>query len=188
MLDELGGMFAQFLGGARGSQQMPPAFREVQEWVTELAKHAFQKWGITMLSGMPCNCSPRCPRTAVGACVICRRPSCLGHAFTSADGFVACHGCVRAASIQKGNAAPPRVNERENEEISEEELRKKHLRTLKLKLGATEDEIRATFKRFVAENHPDKSPEKKREAATKKFVEVKTAYEWLIANGQKKAA
>lgn len=186
MFNDLGGIFGQLFGGARG-RQVPPALQEVQEWATELAKHALQRWGVTMLSQMPCNCGPRCHRTAVGACVICRKPSCLGHSFTSADGYLACHACVHAASTGQGHAAPPPPYA-DKEDTSDEALRKKHLRTLKLKIGATEEEIRAAFKRFVAEHHPDRAPEKKREAATAKFVEVKAAYEWLVAHADKKAA
>jgi DnaJ-class molecular chaperone len=55
-------------------------------------------------------------------------------------------------------------------------------------LDSTEDEIRTAFKKFVAKNHPDKASEERREAATKKFIEVKAAYDWLISNLEKKAA
>lgn len=191
-----GGIFSQFFGQAE--RRISPAIGELQEWVSELLQEAVQKWGITMMSGMPCGCAPRCQRTAVGPCVICRKPTCLEHAFTSSDAYLACHACIHQASVGQGNTPPRRERSHAKDhaksssshssEPTDEDLRKKNLKTLKLKPGAEDDEIRAAFKKIAFENHPDRVPEKKREAATKRFLEAKAAYEWLIQHAEQKAA
>lgn len=57
-----------------------------------------------------------------------------------------------------------------------------HYRTLFLEPTATDEEIRAAFRRLASENHPDRvasRPSSEAEAAARRFREVKEAYEEL---------
>lgn len=57
-----------------------------------------------------------------------------------------------------------------------------HYRTLGLEPTATDEEVRAAFRRLASENHPDRvasRPSSEAEAAARRFREVKEAYEEL---------
>jgi DnaJ like chaperone protein len=57
-----------------------------------------------------------------------------------------------------------------------------HYRTLALEPSATDEEIRAAFRRLASENHPDRvasRPPPEAEAASRRFRAVKEAYEEL---------
>jgi len=56
-----------------------------------------------------------------------------------------------------------------------------YYKTLGLGRGATKEEIRRAYKELAVKCHPDKNPQNKEEA-TKKFQELKKAYEVLIEN------
>ncbi len=179
MFDFLGKLFAT----------ESPVLGELKDWATSLSQQALIRWSAVILSGIPCTFSHACNRPAIGACLCCKKPTCLEHSFISGDAHAICFACVRQAAPQANphRAAPPpspRADQQENE------MRKKFLRVLGLKErpgGVPDEEVRAAFKKLAAKHHPDRMRDPaKREAAERKFKELNAAFQWLTK--EKKAA
>lgn len=56
-----------------------------------------------------------------------------------------------------------------------------HWRVLGLAPGAGRDEIKAAYRRYVLQSHPDKVAPDQRAAATAKTIQLRRAYETLMA-------
>lgn len=171
------GQFGQFFVGGG---EMPPALAELRDWAAELPAHALKRWGVVLLSGIRCGCGGNCHRAAAGTCVICHKPTCLAHAFVSGDAYLSCHQCVHEAAVARGGAGPTHAGPRPTPGPSPDDLRKKYLKMLGLKEGASHEDIRAAFKKLAAKHHPDRARDAvKRAVAEKKFKEINEAFQWL---------
>lgn len=178
-------MFEVILGRAigqalQGLQTKDPLLQELQGWSSRLVEHAPGRWRAVVMSGIACDMQGPsggpCRRPAVGACVVCRKPTCLAHALVSAGADVVCFRCVKAAQVAVGNAPP----ESPAAAPDARAVARAHLKTLGLPADATLDQVHRAFKKLAAKNHPDKAktPEK-RAAAEVRFKKISEAYHYL---------
>ena len=182
MLEALfGKAVSQVLQGIPASQD--PLWRELHAWTAKLAERAPGRWRAVIMSGIACG-THACQHPPVGACVVCRTPTCLAHALVSGGADVVCFTCVQAAAVA-GNG--PKVQPVHDEETK----RKQFLKTLGLKPDASFEQVQAAFKKVAVKNHPDKTskltPDKRAEAELK-FKKASEAYHWLLDHMSKKAA
>lgn len=167
----------------QGLQTQDPLLRELQAWSSRLIEFAPGKWRAVIMNGFACdmpapNGGP-CVRPAVGACVVCRKPTCLAHALISAGADVVCFKCVKDAQVAKGTAPQGSAPA----SIDPEAVARAHLKTLGLGPDATLDQVQRAFKKLAAKHHPDKAktPEK-RAAAELKFKKLSEAYHYLVTH------
>lgn len=179
-------MFEVLLGKAigqalQGIQTKDPLLVELQGWSSRLVEHAPGRWRAVIQSGIACAIpTPQggsCKRPAVGACVVCRQPTCLAHALVSAGADVVCHRCVRAAQVAAGTAPQEQVAQAP---IDPKAIARAHLKELGLSEDATLEQVQKAFRKLAAKYHPDKAktPAKKI-AAEEKFKKISAAFHWL---------
>lgn len=189
-------MFEVILGRAigqalQGLQTKDPLLQELQGWSSRLVEHAPGRWRAVIMSGIACDeRAPNggsCLRPAVGACVVCRKPTCLAHALVSAGADVVCFRCVKAAQVAAGNA--PAQQQQPPAPPDEKAIARAHLKTLGLPADATLEMVQRAFRKLAAKNHPDKAktPEK-RAAAEARFKKISESYHWLERHMAQKAA
>jgi DnaJ-domain-containing protein 1 len=93
----------------------------------------------------------------------------------------------RAARVRPGPA--PRVNPPPPSPPDLESLRRAAFAVMGLDPGASEEEIKAAFKALAKKHHPDRHRSEEAKAkATKRFIEIKTAFEFLQKTKQERAA
>jgi DnaJ-like protein len=166
----------------RAVQTQDPLLIELQTWFGVLLDHAPGRWRAVVHSHIGCG-MPDCPRPAVGACVVCRMPTCLGHGMVSADAAVACVRCVHVAASNGKRWTPQTAG------LDPEVVRKKHLKVLGLKEGATLDEIKSAFRTLAAKHHPDRQrTDGAKKKSTEKMAQLSESYHWLIENTKKSEA
>lgn len=90
------------------------AWIAIGPWVADLSRNASQIWLPHLLTGIPCEVLFRgepCPSPAVAACSVCRKPTCLNHAFTAKTCQVVCFPCVKQDIADHASPSPgPRVD------------------------------------------------------------------------------
>ena len=203
-------IFSQIFGQA--ADRIPidnPEIAQAVRLVSKMQMHLQGSWRHAQHMGIHCEqhaVGPhgdplRCVEPMAGTCVACRKPVCLFHAgLIPENGDLICFGCVgvaQRAARQAGNdrrgpkdynAPPSGGPSAQASAESDEKLRRKHMRRLKLTGDPTEADIRAAFKREAAKAHPDKAPADQRDKAHEKFVALGEARDWLLANLRKRAA
>lgn len=171
----------QGLQGLFGQLTEDPFLAQIATWMKSIQATAVQRWWMVSRSGI--QCSQRCGNPAISACTICNMPTCLTHAGIMADGSVFCTECIMAA-IPEDRRPPPRQAQppKKPPEKNLRQLTDMHLRVLGLKEPSSIEEIKQSFKQLALKYHPDRAQNGKKESATKKFLQVKESYEWLVAN------
>lgn len=174
-------MFAQIF--AHGLQDSP-VWSEIRTWFEHLIQHAPKRWTMSAIGGQQCECG----RVAMGLCVACKRPTCLGHSMISASAEMMCFDCVhQAVGHKRAEAPPPRWPRNETQKQVQDE-RTRYLKVLGLKPGASMDEIKTSWKRLAVKHHPDRAKPERRQAAEKKMRTINEAYQWLTKNASAEAA
>jgi hypothetical protein len=184
-------------------------------YVSAMVEQALSRWGTVSAAGVRCGLEVRrpdggtglCGLPAIAACCVCGKTVCLDHAMVSPSEVV-CASCIvvakaRFAASRQANggqatgdrgrpfgfvdpqeAPPPRSS---SPQAATAEERRAALRVLKLKLDATDDEIRVAYKKLAFENHPDRARgERERASKQKRLNEINRAYDLLTK--QRKAA
>jgi hypothetical protein len=192
-------MIGAALSGIGGSVRTghPEADRYAR-YMAKMLEQILTRWTTVGASGVLCHLAQQaedgdrqCKSVAIGGCMACGSPVCIDHAFVSPRGAL-CYACVDE-EIAKRN--PDAKNDRgkpfgfvdpyANE--TEEDTRRRHLRTLRLADSADADDIKAAYKRLAKSYHPDRAPESERDAASKKLRGLNEAYEWLVRRKDKAA-
>lgn len=198
--DFLGQMFGGLAGGQDGVHTQ--IWRDLKPWLANLGPSAARKWIPRIHSGELCTVpvlqhgklAGDCVNLGVTLCVICKQPACLQHAHIDQYADAICYRCVGDAA----EVVPPLQRERARARGAPPPRQQQHqpppqqkpgptpeqimasLRTLKLKPGATFDEVRAAHRKLLALNHPDKKRTAKEKAAAQaRFLEVQRAFEIL---------
>lgn len=201
-------IFSQIFGQA--ADHIPidnPEIAQAVRLVSKMQMHLQGSWRHAQHMGIHCEQHAagahgeplRCVEPMAGTCVACRKPVCLFHAaLVPESGDLLCFGCIgvaqRSAHVTGGEKRGPKDYRGAPRgpsgaaPESDEKLRRKHMRRLKLTGDPTEADIRAAFKREAASAHPDKAPPEQREKAHEKFVALGNARDWLLANPKKRAA
>lgn len=194
---------AQVISAVMGNvaqQQSDPLVRSLIGWVGNVSKHIMERWRPVVASRIRCGMQPRvngvpvrCGEAAIGACVFCGDPVCLHHTLIDEQANLLCHKCLflaaKALNITPRQPGEPPKPPPSREDMREEKtLRKKYLRTLGLEDPITEEELNETFRELMKENHPDRAPESKREAARKRAAAISEAYHWLKEHPARRAA
>ena len=180
-----------------------PMATSVMHWFAAVQASALNDWRAVAQRGFPCalrrgngTLPIPCEYVAIGACGVCREHVCLTHASIAMGGQLTCLRCM----AELGPRARERVRARPPEPappppraapspgvVDEATARKKHLRTMGLRDPASFDEVRAQYRKLALKNHPDRAPEHKRAAASKKMSEINAAYQWLETHMRKVA-
>jgi hypothetical protein len=189
----LQGVLSQMLG--RAAQEMrttdPVTDRSIH-FLAQIQAQAFGRWAHVSRSGVRCTvrflppsgAMIDCTSPAVGGCVACGQPVCLGHAMVSGSGEVVCMACVyKVVSERKSSRGSPTPHQE-----GDEKIRRKHLRTLGLEGSPAESEIRAAYKSRAARAHPDRYSPSKRDAQERKFKRIGQAKDWLLEHLHLEAA
>lgn len=198
IIDDLfGSLFGGFSRGA------PPLITEtLLPWANKVGLNAIARWSPVVASHIRCGLpvkmgSPHlCSNQAVSGCGCCKRPVCLDHAMVAPNADVICLKCVNEVfKLVQERAAkedpPPRPRSMSDDGPEDRErLRKKHLKTLGLDDDddVSIDEIKSAYRKLVAKAHPDKFPESERKAATKRFLKIQQAYDFLVDDSERKVA
>lgn len=184
----------------RNAEVQDPFLADLREWGVHLLERS-GRWRAVLQSGIRCDVPVRgstCGRGAVGACVVCRKPACLAHSLISAGADVVCFACVQQAAHAAGNgtadARGPNVGPagaRQTKEQMEDQLRRKHLKTLGLGPRASLEDVKTSFKKIAAKNHPDRlgrATDAKRAESIARFKAASEAHHWLLEHMTKAAA
>ena len=194
-----------------------PQTNHYVRYVSSMIESALARWSAVSGAGVRCGLEVHrpeggtglCGLPAISTCCVCGKTVCLDHAMVSPTEVI-CASCVVvakarfAASRPSGgqgtpggdrgrtfgfvdpNDAPPPPPPSGPHATSADE-RKAALKVLRLKVGATEDEIRSAYKKLAFENHPDRAKsDRERVAKHKRLNEINRAYDTLTK--QKKAA
>jgi len=196
-LDEI---FAGIFGGfARG---VGPAVNDsLFPWLQKLGVAAITRWSGVIASGIRCAIPMRagsrlpCGGQAIGGCACCGLPTCLEHAMVARTADVVCLKCINeyvsVVRERTRGAGPGRVDPPpQPQAVADhgERDRRKHLKTLELEDPTTPDEIKMAYRKLALQHHPDRAPEGEKKAATKKFMRVQAAYDFLMAEAERKVA
>lgn len=199
--DLVGTLFGGFQRGA------PPLVTEILlPWANKVGLGALARWSPIVGSNIQCDLPVklgmphRCAGRAVAGCGCCKKAVCLDHAMVAANADVICLRCVnemlKITQERVASAAPPpgqddarRPNRGPVDPAQYARDRRKHLKVLGIEDDEPEvDDIKAAYRRLVAKMHPDRFPEDERKAATKRFLKIQQAYDFLIADAEKKVA
>jgi hypothetical protein len=188
------------------------AWSAIGPWVADLTRSASQLWLPFLLTGIPCEVVQRHPTLGIGipctnpsiaACLVCRKPVCLDHAFVARSGQTVCFPCIKqdvddhaaAPAPHRGHSphpgtAPPHEDPARRYDPPPppppppppdptlparlQAARK----VLKVKRTASWAEVEAAYKDLLRKHHPDRNPEHL-ERSTVLFKEVRSAYDLL---------
>ena len=170
-------------------------WQELSPWLRDLVSKASLKWVERLGAGDPCHVltleegKPHpCARAAIAYCIVCRKPTCLFHAFVDGSGEAVCFACVQKtinangggngaphAGSHPGDHAPPTPRP-----IDWDKQVSWARKTLKVKASATWEEVRSSHRKLSARHHPDKVQDAGGKAkAEDKFKELGRALEIL---------
>src|SRR5882724_10439957 len=208
LLGALGRFAANFAEAAPDGPRN--AWTAIGPWVADLTRSASQHWLPHLLTGIPCEVFFRdsasglgmsCPSPAIAACSVCRKPTCLNHAFVARSGQAVCFPCVKQdiddhapkipwPSGTRGNPAPGAPPGGEEPASRYEpgqhappspppDVRVSAARkVLKIKRNASWAQVEAAYKALLVKHHPDLNPQD-RARAEARFKEVRVAYDFL---------
>lgn len=176
------------------------AWIAIAPWVQDLTRSATQLWLPQLLLGIPCEVLFRdpgghtvsCPSPAIAACSVCRKPTCLNHAFVARSGQAICFVCAKNDIDEhattpprvewppgtRGHAPPPADPPRPPSDPLASARLAQARKTLGVKRGASLEDISQAYKRLAFEHHPDRNP-KRRRAAEERFKGINAAFELL---------
>lgn len=183
----------------------------VGPWVGELTRSASQVWVPHLLLGIPCEVLFRdlpCPLPAIAACSVCRKPTCLNHAFAASSAQAICFPCVKRA-IAEHAPIPPRVewpphtrghqthpgapppedaatgaagHSPPPSSAPPDPLLRAQLsqarKILKVKRNTSWADVEASYKALLRKHHPDRNPQD-RDRAEEQYKVVRGAYDLL---------
>ena len=205
----LGGLIGSAAQSVRTSN---PTADYYARYLGALLQRALGSWSAVHEAGVRCTLTLQgkrgeraaCGGPAIGACMVCGKTVCVGHALVSPT-HILCLACAYAAksALPKMPEPPdgePYQAERPPWEAPQtepfgfvddpvaDELRRKHLRQLGLDDDADEADVKEAYRRLAHEHHPDRaksaSQRKKREAKLKKLND---AYQWLTEHFRRAA-
>lgn len=190
MLRQLGMLLSSLQGAPGGVHRR--VWEELTPWLGQLAGHAAQKWVPRLAAGNACQVPVvrqghvvgPCRGNAIAACMVCRRPVCLGHAFVDQFGEAVCYPCAAAAA-----EAPPRPEAPPSDPAAAAAARVIWARRLlKLKKAATREDARGAWRKLSAKHHPDRFPADQKAAEEAKFKEIQNAWDVMQQWFAKQAA
>jgi hypothetical protein len=208
LLQQLQGFFASLISGGVAAQAPgePGVADELWHSLRQAAGHWVQRWLPYLVAGVRCSVlTPHgpCGGGAIQQCAICQHPTCLQHAMFHTNGDVVCVRCVNEYAALRARqhtgaqgsvgVPPPRQPppSAQHDDEHDELTRRRYLKTLDLPAGASWDEIQQQFKRLALRYHPDRHQQAapaKRDRMAAKFKSVTTAYNWLRAQNDRRAA
>lgn len=165
---------------------------ELSPWLARFAGSTAEKWLPMLLQAQACRV-PRmhdgvafpCENHAVTKCDCCQEPVCVHHARVDQYGDGICYLCVAGAIRAKRGAAGAGAyaGPREAPPVPGDVVRtlvSKSLRVLKVKRGATWEEVKKAHRTLSGEHHPDRvQDEKAKKKAEERFKEVQIAFQAL---------
>lgn len=192
---------------------------QLKEWGAHLTKNALAKWTVSVMAPTPCDSPdvssghPKaCASFAVVKCDVCQRPCCLAHARVDYMGDAICEVCIGdakrmrraaawadggAASYARPHAGQPRAERRQRQapppppaaEPPGGMSRAEALRALKLKQGASWQQIRAQYRKLVVKYNADRpQTDEERAKNTAHLKKINAAYSVLKAHHEKREA
>ncbi|GAG52498.1 unnamed protein product, partial [marine sediment metagenome] len=173
---------------------------------------AIGSWSAVHEAGVRCTLELRgqlgeradCGSPAIGACMVCGKTVCIGHALVSPEHII-CLGCAYTAkqalpSIPKPPTGDPYQAQRPPWEAppsspfgfvdkpEEDDLRRTHLATLGLDESADAAAVKDAYRKLAQKHHPDRAKgERQRKARERKLKELNAAYQWLTQHGRRAA-
>lgn len=179
-LEEVAVLFAR-LQQAPGQVHVR-VWQELGPWLRDLASKASLKWVERLGASDPCHIvtiedgrHQSCSSAAIAYCIVCRKPTCLKHAFVDGSGEAVCFACVQESITASGKPPPPPPSAPR----AVEDVRWAH-RTLKVKMGSSWDDVRSAHRKLSARWHPDKVQDATgKKKAEDKFKEIGRAFEIL---------
>lgn len=201
--DIVGSLFGGFQRGA------PPLVTEIMlPWANKVGMSALARWSPIVASSIQCGLPVkmglphRCGGKAVSGCGCCNTPVCLEHAMVAPNADVICLRCVnemlQIARERVAKEGPRRADEQEArrpprgpvDPAEQARLRAKALKALGFDDDDEPDldEIKAAYRKLVAKQHPDRFPEAERKTATRRFLKIQQAYEFLTSDSEQKVA
>lgn len=164
-------------------------WQELSPWLRDLVSKASLKWVERLGAGDPCHVvtlddgKPHsCSRAAIAYCLVCRKPTCLVHAFVDGSGEAVCFACVHRV-INGAGTPPPAAGDKAPPSPRPMDWDKQvswARKTLKVKVAATWEEVRSSHRKLSARHHPDKVQDAVGKAkAEDKFKELGRALEIL---------
>jgi len=169
---------------------------QIREWGIYLTQHALAKWPIAVARGEICSVPhmgrdgrlSSCDAAAVVQCDCCGRPCCLAHCRIDYTASAICGVCVAGARATTRGRGPGPGPRRASEETDASKLAAA-FRTLKLRPGATVDEVKRRYKSLVVKHNADApQSEASRKKNTERLQRLNAAYELLRTHFQEKAA
>ena len=208
-------IIGSFVGSAtRGVRTAHPVADYYTRYVGALCERALGSWSAVHAAGVRCGLELEgargehalCGSPAIGVCMACGKPVCIGHALVSPE-HILCLGCAYAArELGRGRKGPepepyraPRpawdayeegrpfgfVDDPNDQDVK---TRLKHLSTLGLAEDATEDEVKEAYRRLARANHPDRAKtDEQRGRRERKLKDLNDAYSWLSAHARRAA-
>ena len=183
-------VFAEEIHGRAGAAA--DILSQLREWGSHLSTNALVAWAPNLIRMAPCE-SPdvstgkprRCRSTALVECDICGRPCCLAHAridYFAGGMCEVCVGVAKSAARREGTRyEAPRPRKASEPDVAEA------LRALKLRPGATWDDVRARYKRLVVKHNADRpQSQKSRDKNTAELKKINGAFEVLRKHFEKK--
>ena len=165
---------------------------QIREWGIYLTQHALQKWPIAVARGEICavphvgrqGLLGPCDGAAVVQCDCCGRPCCLAHCRIDYTASAICGVCVAGArAAARGRPAPRPAPADSGASVAAA------LRTLKLRQGATFDEVKRRYKALVVKHNADApQSEASRKKNTERLQRLNAAYELLRGHFEKEKA
>lgn len=197
---------------SRGVRTSNPVADYYTRYVGALLERALGSWSAVHSAGVKCDLELQgrmgervvCQAPAIGACMVCGKTVCVGHALVSPEQLL-CLGCAYAAKAVLHKLPPEEPSYRatrppwdardeapfgfvDDEPNEDQKLRVKHLSTLGLSDDATGDEIKEAYRRLARANHPDRAKtDEQRARREAKLKQLNDAYQWLTRTSRRAA-
>lgn len=201
-------VIAGLVGTASKGVRVSPLADYYTRYVGALLERALTGWASVHAAGIRCAIElegplgdrNECGAPAIGACMVCGKPVCVGHALVSPE-HILCLGCAYAAKrlIQLYPPEPAAESYRakrppweqpasspfgfvdSERETEERRQRARHLSVLGLGEDATPNDVKEAYRRLARANHPDRAKtDEQRKARERKLKELNDAYERLV--------
>ncbi len=197
-----GGIFGQFAQSLQqGVGVYGEAGRALLGWTQTMLAGSLARVAAVLLEGDDCSVenldadeNPHpCAHRGLFRCSFCKHSACEAHAFVGCDGSSLCVTCARKINVGDGKGkgrTEPRPRPAPRPVQSEAEMHRaalaKAFGVLGVRPGAPWAEVRSSYKRLVAQWHPDQyqGPMSK-EAVAKHFQGLVEAYALLSAEREK---
>ena len=186
----------QSLGVAAARQSFdsaaPAAVRDqFMRWMGYLSQNALKNFTSNVIDPDTCE---SCSEIALGDCIVCGRRCCLAHASISFKAEMVCDECVKSMvgtkDQEKWNRQAEKQRRRAQRATAKPDVKDTDpvvvaLRVLKLKPGASWDEVHTQYRLLALKNHPDRAKDKAK--AEQRLVAINAAYAVLKRHYEKAA-